>query len=72
MCQPRVAQCLPGTRAQTSSQCGCGCLPSFRRFFSAKEEAECLETYRSELKKELAGVEERLNELKEQASGIHK
>jgi hypothetical protein len=36
--------------------CGCcGCGSSFRRFFSAKEERECLETYREQLKKELAG-----------------
>jgi len=46
--------------------CGCcGCGPSFRRFFSAKEEEERMENYRDQLKKELAGVEERLKECKE-------
>jgi len=48
----------------TCGCCGCGCGPSFRRFFSSKEELECLETYMGQLKKELAGVEERINELK--------
>jgi hypothetical protein len=36
----------------------------FRRFISAKEEQERLEEYRDQLKKELAGVEERIQELK--------
>jgi glutathione S-transferase len=46
--------------------CGCcGCGPSFRRFFSSKEEKEWLENYRDQLKKELAGLEERLKERKE-------
>lgn len=44
--------------------CTCGCGPSFRRFYSSKEERERLESYQDELKKELAGVEERLTELK--------
>jgi len=44
--------------------CGCGCGPSFRRFVSAKEEQERLEDYRDQLKKELAGVEEHIQELK--------
>jgi ubiquinone biosynthesis protein UbiJ len=36
----------------------------FRRFFTEKEEIDWLEDYRDQLKKELAGLEERLNELK--------
>jgi len=47
--------------------CICGCCGGgtfFRRFISAKEEQERLEEYRDQLKKELAGVEERLRELK--------
>ena len=39
--------------------CGCGLLCSF--FFS-KEEQERLKTYRNQLKKELASVEERIKE----------
>jgi len=51
------------------SGCICGCCgsgfgPPFRRFFSSKEEQEYLETYRDQLKKELAGVEEHIKELK--------
>lgn len=37
----------------------------FRRFFTSKEEEEWLENYRDQLKKELAGLEERLKERKE-------
>ncbi len=40
--------------------CGCGLLCSF--FFS-KEIQERLKTYRNQLKKELAGVEERVKEI---------
>jgi len=53
-----------GVRGGVGSACGCGCGPSFRRFYSSKEERERLESYRDELKKELEGVEERLIELK--------
>ncbi len=61
MCQPRVAP-----RQMGMSSCGCGCEwgPLFRRFFSTKEEQEHLETYRNQLKKELAGVEQCIKELK--------
>lgn len=58
MCQPGrssrkqdVSGCLP---------CGCGCVPPFRRYYSSEEERERLESYREQLKKELAGVEERI------------
>ncbi len=62
MCQPRGSQrhtAMPGCICS-----GCGCGPWFRRFFSSKEEQECLEDYRDQLKRELAGVEERIKELK--------
>ncbi len=62
MCQPRETvscRCMPGC---TCGCCGCGCGPGFRRFFSTQEERECLENYRDQLKKELAGVEERIKE----------
>jgi len=42
------------------SYCGCG----FRQFLSAEEEVELLEGYRNQLQKEMAGVEERIKELK--------
>lgn len=44
---------------------GCGCGPSFRRFISAKEERERIEKYKDQLKKELAAVDEHLEELKD-------
>ena len=37
---------------------------AFRRFISAKEEQKRLEEYIDQLNKELAGVEERIKELK--------
>ena len=64
MCQPTGGQRYTAVSGCTCGCCGCGCGPSFRRFFSSKEERECLETYRDQLKKELAGVEERIKELK--------
>ncbi len=64
MCQPREIPRYMGMSGCTCGCCGCGCGSSFRRFFSSKEEKECLETHRDQLKKELAGVEERIKELK--------
>lgn len=62
MCQPSKAFKVGGMAACTCGCCGCGCGPGFRRFFSSQEERERLETYRDQLKKELAGVEERIRE----------
>jgi hypothetical protein len=45
--------------------CGCGCGPSHRRFFSSEEEKECLKNYREQLKRELAGVEEHIKEVRQ-------
>lgn len=55
MCQPRGVQ-------RSFEACGCGCAPFFRRFISAKEEQDGLGEYRDQLKKELEGVEERIQE----------
>lgn len=49
--------------AASVPDCGCECGPGFRRFFSRKEEKECLETYRAQLEKELKGVDERIGEI---------
>ena len=62
MCQPEGSQRTFGAWGCTCGCCGCG--PFFRRFVSAKEEVERLEEYRDQLKKELAGLEERIQELK--------
>lgn len=64
MCQPEGSQRTFGAWGCTCGCCGCGCGPFFRRFVSAKEEVERLEEYRDQLKKELAGLEERIQELK--------
>ena len=56
MCQPKTSQ-----KGKSSHDCDCG--SSFRRFFSSKEELECLENYKDQLSNELAGIEERIREL---------
>lgn len=61
MCQPRASQRTLGT---CGCNCGCGCGTFFRRFISAKEQQERLEEYKEQLKKEVAGVEDRIQELK--------
>lgn len=64
MCQQREIPRYTGMSGCTCGCCGCGCGASFRSFFSVKEEQERLEFYSDQLKKELAGVEERIKELK--------
>ena len=64
MFQTRENKITKGMSGCTCGCCGCGCGSSFRRFFSSKEEQECLETYKDQLKKELDGVEERIQRLK--------
>ncbi len=64
MCQPGGSQRSIGAWGCNYGCCGCGCGMFIRRFISAKEEQERLEEYRDQLKKELAGVEERIQELK--------
>ncbi len=61
MCQPRGSQSSSGG---WGCGCGCGCGTFNRRFISAREEEERLEEYKEQLKKELAGVEERIQEIK--------
>ncbi len=62
MCRPGRASMHTGTAGCTCGCCGCGCGSSFRRFFSSQEKKECLESYRDQLEKELAGVEERIKQ----------
>ncbi len=61
MCQPGGSRRSFGTQGY---DCGCGCCTFNRRFISAKEEQERLENYSEQLKNELGGVEERIQELK--------
>ena len=64
MCQTRGSQRTLGARGCNCGCCGCGCGTILRRFISAQEEQERLEEYRDQLQKELAGVEECIQELK--------
>ncbi|MBO3842710.1 MAG: DUF5320 domain-containing protein [Candidatus Brockarchaeota archaeon] len=54
-------ECMPPHPMRGISYCGC----RFRGFLSSKEEMELLENYRDQLRKEIAGVEERIKELKQ-------
>ncbi len=54
-------ECAPRNRLHRTGHCGCGC--GFRRYISPEEEKESLENYREQLKKEIAGVDDRIKEL---------
>ena len=43
--------------------CGCECGPSFRHFRTIDEKKEMLEKYRDQLKQEIAGLEECIDEM---------
>jgi len=64
MCQPRGSQRTLGAWGCNCGCCGFGYGMFSRRFISAKEEQKRLEEYKDQLNKELAGVEERIKELK--------
>jgi hypothetical protein len=66
MCHPK------GKEGHSDAGIGCCCEvgvvhcgPGHRHFFSKQERRECLESYRDQLKKELAGLEERIREIEE-------
>jgi hypothetical protein len=61
-CEPKGS--WKGAGTSESGCCCCGPVTFFRRFISSQEEAERLEEYREQLKKEISGVEERIEELK--------
>ena len=63
MCQANDKQRTPGACGCNCGCCGCGCGMFLRRFISSEEKKERLEEYKSQLKKELAGVDERIQEL---------
>ena len=48
----------------TCGGCGCGCGSGFRRFYSDAEQLERLHAYLDQLRKEAAGVEERIKEIR--------
>ncbi|MHB8203153.1 MAG: hypothetical protein ACYDHG_05535 [Desulfomonilaceae bacterium] len=60
MCQPRSGHRFSNTEVCACGCCDCRCATSFRRFFSTNEEEECLKNYQDQLRRELAGLEERL------------
>lgn len=58
--------CEPKTvRISKASDCCC-CEPGHivRRFVSSKEETERLEQYKEQIEKEIAGIDERIDDLK--------
>lgn len=64
MCQPRVSQQYVHMAGCNCGCCGCGCGPPFRAFIATEEQLERLKNYRDQLEKELAGVQERIGEIK--------
>ena len=58
--------CHPGHHHRRFEMCGCG--PFFRHFMSMNEEEKMLEDYKEQLEKELAGVRERIQKLKNKQS----
>lgn len=60
-CEPDVAR-----TSRASGCCCCGPGHVARRFVSSKEEAERLEQYREQLEKEIAGINERIDDLKKE------
>jgi hypothetical protein len=63
-CKPRDIQ-----RAHDASEFfSCCCTPHifFRRFISSKEKQQRLEEYKADLEREIAGLEERIEELKKE------
>lgn len=63
-CEPRVRHILTERSGSDCCCCGTGTGHRFRRYVSARERIEQLEAYREELKNELAGVDEAVQELK--------
>jgi hypothetical protein len=61
-CDPKEARSGLDCCCVTESCCAPGHM--VRRFRSSKEDVERLEAYKAELKKEISGVEERIQELK--------
>lgn len=53
-------ECLPTHPMKRMGYCGC----RFRQFLSPEEEIELLEGYREQLRKEIVGVEKKIDELK--------
>ncbi len=60
MCQPRMAPRFSGQEGCACGCCGCGCGPRSQQFFAPHSEHERLKNYRDQLKRELAGVAERI------------
>ncbi len=54
----------PHDKVLSHGTCCCGCGPITRRFMSEREKQERLEKYKEELKNEIDGIEERIQELK--------
>lgn len=55
--------CCGGEASAHKTACHCSCGSLSRRFITKQERREALEQYKDQLKKELTGVEEHLQEL---------
>lgn len=59
-------ECVPRHGRHQISSCDCGCGYGFRQYFSEEEEVEALENYKEQLKKEIAGVDDKIKKLKKE------
>ena len=60
MCDSKGGHSTSGGHGCSCGCCGCGSFS--RRFITKKEKMECLENYREQLKKELEGLEEHIQD----------
>ncbi len=60
MCQPKTH---PKAMGIEGCDCGCSCGPTFRHFMSKEEKKGNLEAYRDQLKKEISGLDECIQDL---------
>lgn len=63
-CEPRGRHVVIDASDSDCCCCGPGADHHFRRYVSTKEKVEKLEAYREQLRKELDGVDEAIEELK--------
>ena len=64
MCESKEGQSISRASGCGCGCCGCGCGTFSRRFLTEKEKKERLEEYKAQLKRELEGVEEHIQEFK--------
>ncbi len=60
-------ECLTPIQQKRIERCGCGCGFMFRRFLTHVEKIERLGEYKTQLEKEIAGVERTIKEIQRES-----